>query len=141
MSAELPPPPDQRTLGKRVAEIREELLGMDREQLADVLSVSPSAVARWEQGAVRMPADALIQVARLARVSLDWLARPPGTDRVWAVDLDHVEAAKKDARAPDVTDEPLWRTLRRRTQVKRSVAEMQDLWKEITGDDAHPDWF
>lgn len=141
MAFEAAEAPGPRELGRRIMDLREEVLEMDREEFAESLGCSTSTLAKWEQGVVRMPAEALIQIAMAANVSMDWLARPSRSDHVWAVDQEHVEAAKKDRSAPDVRRTPLWRLMRRHTRVMRTRGEMVALWREITGEEAHPDWF
>lgn len=124
-----------------MAELREDVLELKQEQLAKLLGLAVSTLSRYEQGRASFPLEVVVRVAILAKVSLDWLLRPTDADRVWLVDLDQVDDAKANPDGYDFRKSPVWRTIRRRSQVRRSSAEMQDLFREITGDDLHADWY
>jgi len=60
------------TLGEKIKEIRKEY-GFSQEQLAEKLSVSRSAVAKWEAGNGMPDVDNLKALAQLFNVSVDYL--------------------------------------------------------------------
>ncbi len=61
-----------RMLGPRIAALRR-AAGWSQGELAQKLGVSPSAVGMYEQGRREPSADTLVALARIFRVSLDYL--------------------------------------------------------------------
>jgi len=59
--------------GVRIKQLKANLGGINQAQLAQLLGVSPNAVARWESGMRRPKLDNLVPLSAHG-VSLEWLA-------------------------------------------------------------------
>lgn len=68
-------------IGQRIAALRREA-AMSQAELAALLQVSPSAVGMYEQGRREPSADTLVSLARIFKVSTDYLltGQPSGAD-------------------------------------------------------------
>jgi transcriptional regulator with XRE-family HTH domain len=62
----------EETLGARIARLRRDL-GMTQAELAERLGVSQPAVSDYENGDIRLPADVVVEIARIVGVSTDEL--------------------------------------------------------------------
>jgi transcriptional regulator with XRE-family HTH domain len=97
MHAPSPPEsPSPQELGRRIAALRRDVLDVDQAVMADRLEVPTTTLARWEQGQTRLKAEDLLRIAILLDVSMDYLMRPPGADRVYLVDSEQVRALRAD---------------------------------------------
>jgi transcriptional regulator with XRE-family HTH domain len=65
-------PKAEETLGARIARLRRDL-GMTQAELAERLGVTQPAVSDYENGDIRLPADVVVQIARIVGVSTDEL--------------------------------------------------------------------
>lgn len=59
-------------LGERIRALRV-IRGLSREELADVMFVSPSTIFRWEHGSASVSAADALNLAEFFEVSLDYL--------------------------------------------------------------------
>lgn len=65
-------PKAEETLGARIARLRRDK-GMTQVELAERLGVTQPAVSDYENGDIRLPADVVLQIARIVGVSTDEL--------------------------------------------------------------------
>jgi transcriptional regulator with XRE-family HTH domain len=65
-------PKTEETLGARIARLRRDL-GMTQAELAERLGVTQPAVSDYENGDIRLPADVVVEIARIVGVSTDEL--------------------------------------------------------------------
>jgi transcriptional regulator with XRE-family HTH domain len=65
-------PKAEETLGARIARLRRDL-GMTQAELAERLGVTQPAVSDYENDDIRLPADVVVQIARIVGVSTDEL--------------------------------------------------------------------
>jgi len=72
MAAKRGAPRTEETLGARIARLRRDK-GLTQVELAERLGVTQPAVSDYENGDIRLPADVVVQIARLLGVSTDEL--------------------------------------------------------------------
>lgn len=63
---------DLTKIGRFIAELRKEM-GITQEQLGDMIGVTNKTVSRWETGTYLPPADALMRLSALFKVSINEL--------------------------------------------------------------------
>ncbi len=65
-------------LGQRIKYVREEILGIEQDDLAKALGVTRGAVGNWELGGGAKFSN-LQKLANLSKISIDWIARGVGS--------------------------------------------------------------
>lgn len=64
-------------IGARIKKARK-LRGMSQDELAELVGVSQPSVSEWERGVSNPTMDSLGMVAKVLRVSLEWLGKGEG---------------------------------------------------------------
>lgn len=97
-------------LGARIAALRREA-GLNQAELAGLLQISPSAVGMYEQGRREPSADTLVAMARIFRVSLDYLltGTPEEPEADALEQMLHSRIASADRRLEKRKDRPFSR--------------------------------
>lgn len=73
-------------IGKRLRKLRT-AKGITQEEMADLLSVTPQAISRWENSVSVPDTNFLIPIADLFKVSVDFILREPDTsDQMFLVE-------------------------------------------------------
>lgn len=132
-SLSFPEPLSPKELGRRLRLLREEA-GLDQVALADALGVSQNSISRWERGEQTVSIAAVCRLAWALGRPLDYVLRPPGAERVYLIDSEHVATLRSGRATARDLQRPLWREIDSASKVLRDRSDAMALEEELSDD-------